>query len=55
MSNIKTDGILYFSENVKFAGKVVVDALKPLELTVAEVREVLAYINDTIEHNVVLK
>lgn len=42
-------------ETTKQAAKAVVDALRPLELTIAEVREVLAYINETIEANVVLK
>lgn len=41
--------------DVKAAAKAVVEALKPMELTVAQVRDVLQYINDTIEHNVVLK
>ena len=42
-------------ETTKQAAKAVVDALRPLELTIAEVREVLEYINETIEANVVLK
>lgn len=42
-------------EKTKQAAKTVVDALRPLELTIAEVREVLQYINETIEANVVLK
>ena len=41
--------------DVKSAAKAVIDALKPMELTISQVREVLAYIDDTIEHNVVLK
>ena len=35
--------------------KVVIEALKPERLTVAEVREVLRYIDETIEHNVILE
>ena len=55
MSNLKVDSVAFVREDIKKAAKVVIEALKPLELKISEVREVLAYIDDTIEHNVVLK
>lgn len=42
-------------EQIRRITKVVVDALRPERLTVAEVREVLKYIDESIEHNVVLE
>lgn len=40
---------------VKERAMKVIEALRPMELTIAEVREVLKYINETIEKNVVLR
>lgn len=42
-------------KKIREAARAVIDALKPERLTVAEVREVLNYISETIEHNVVLE
>lgn len=42
-------------DEIKLAARDVVDTLKPKNLTVAEVRDVLRYIDQTIEYNVYLK
>lgn len=43
------------NERLRNISRAVIEVLKPKALTVAEVREVLKYIDETIEHNVVLK
>lgn len=42
-------------DRIKEAARDVIVALRPKQLTIAEVREVLKYIDDTIEFNVVLQ
>lgn len=39
----------------KERAKAVIELLKPMELTVSEVRDILLYIDHTIEKNVVLR
>lgn len=39
----------------KERAKAVIDLLKPMELTISEVRDILLYIDHTIEKNVVLR
>ena len=46
---------LLLSDNLKPAVKDIVEALKPHKLTIAEVRQVLRYIDKTIDNNVVLE
>lgn len=39
----------------KERAKAVIDLLKPMELTISEVRDILLYIDHTIEKNVVMR
>ena len=44
-----------YSEQTREAIKAVVAALKPLNLTIADIREVLRAVDETLDYNAVLK